>query len=93
MPLPLLDISVTRAKPPPYMKKTGSGLFAQIKLNSGRFLVKPLDTGNPAIASARMAPLLGKLIAAGELDREARVCRFYLPGRCPQCGRPFPGAR
>jgi len=94
MPPGLPDVSLMGSKAPPYMRRLGRGLYAQIKLKSGRWLVKTLDTRNTAIATARMAPLLGKLIAAGELDRDSRVCRLYmLEGRCPQCGRPWPGAR
>jgi hypothetical protein len=49
-------------------------------------------TRNDEVAKAGMVPLLEDLIKARKLDRNARVCEIYLPGRCPRCGRPFPGA-
>jgi hypothetical protein len=70
-------------------------LYAQIKMNDGKYLSRPLDTHDPSIARARILPIIDQLIAAGKLDPEARICRIYARGKCPTCGRPglFRGGR
>jgi hypothetical protein len=86
-------VSLKPRSVPPYMHKIGRGLFTQVKTKDGGYYITPLDTANPEIATARMVPVLKRLVRAGQFDRDSRVCRLYLPGRCPKCGRPFPGTR
>jgi hypothetical protein len=91
---PLGQIAISGpTKAPAYTHAVRGLLFAHVRLKGGRFLSAPLDTSNTVVAVARMVPLLERLIRAGKLDRRARVCRLYLPGRCASCGRPFPGAK
>jgi hypothetical protein len=94
LPEAFLDVSISHrpSKPPPYIRRAGRGtLYAQVKLNTGKLFVTALRTRSEQVAVARMAPLLGKLISQGKLDRHARVCQIYLLGRCPACSRAMPG--
>ncbi|SRR5260370_40084813 len=88
------DISITKLprERPAYMHRVRGTLHAQFRSKTGERFSRALRTRNDEVAKARMAPLLEGLIRAGKLDRSARVCELYLPGRCPRCGRPFPGA-
>ena len=99
VPREIVAMATTRtnaSKAPPYMHRIGRGplnhrgLFAQIKLKTGEFLVRTLDTRDPKIARARIVPMIEGLVAEGKLDRGARVCRLYRRGCCPTCGRGLP---
>jgi hypothetical protein len=91
----MVDVTISRLprKPPSYTHRCHGLLFAQVKLIDGRWFSQPLDTRNNEVAAARMAPLLERLVREGKLKRTSRVCRLYLMGRCPKCGRPLPGVR
>ncbi len=90
----MVDVSISRLprKPPPYTHRCHGLLFAHLRLLDGRWLSQPLGTDNDVVARCRMVPLIEDLVRKGKLDRQARICRIYLLGRCPACGRPLPGA-